>query len=221
MFEALLQAIQSWGELGFAGLLLLGAAFVLASLVFVPRPALCLVGGLAFGFAAVPVAFVGYTVGAVAAFLIARRLLRERVVAAIAGRPKLTAIMRAVDAEGWRLVGLIRIASPIPGTATSYLTGVTGIGLWPYAAATLVGSAPQILTFVSIGALGQIALDDPFVSRAQVAFMAAGIALFAAVVWLVVRRARGMVAVSVGSGAEAGRAGHAPAPRQAIDQAMP
>jgi uncharacterized membrane protein YdjX (TVP38/TMEM64 family) len=204
MFEDLYQSIQNWGDFGVAGLLLLGAAFVVASLTFVPRPAISLVGGLAFGFAAVPVAFVGYTVGAIAAFLIARRLLRARVVALIAERPKLRAIMQAIDAEGWRLVGLIRIASPIPGSATSYLTGVTGIGLWPYAAATFVGSAPQILTFVSIGALGHAVLDDPLVSRAQLAFLAVGIALFAAVVWLVARRARAMLAASLTREADAG-----------------
>jgi uncharacterized membrane protein YdjX (TVP38/TMEM64 family) len=197
MFEGLLQSIQSLGEFGFAGLILLGLAFVLASLIFVPRPAISLVGGLAFGFAAVPVAFVGYTVGAIAAFLISRRLLRARVVALSAHRPKLRAVMQAIDAEGWRLVGLIRIASPIPGSATSYLTGVTGIGLWPYTAATFVGSAPQILAFVSIGALGHTLLDDPLVSRAQLGFMVAGIALLAAAVWLVTRRVRAMVEASV------------------------
>jgi uncharacterized membrane protein YdjX (TVP38/TMEM64 family) len=197
MRESLLQSVETWGELGAAGLLLLGLAFVAASLTFVPRPAISLVGGLAFGFAAVPVAFVGYTVGAVAAFLIARWLLRARVVALVAERPKLRAIMQAIDAEGWRLVGLVRIASPIPGSATSYLTGVTGIGLWPFTAATFVGSAPQILTFVSLGAMGHLVLDDPDVSRAHLAFLATGIALFALAVWLVTRRARAVLAASL------------------------
>jgi uncharacterized membrane protein YdjX (TVP38/TMEM64 family) len=213
MFDALAQSIQGWGELGGAGLLLLGAAFVLASLVFVPRPAISLVGGLAFGFAAVPVAFAGYTIGAVAAFLLARRLLRARVLTAIAQRPKLAAVMQAIDAEGWRLIGLIRIASPVPGSATSYLAGVTGIGLWPYTAATLVGSAPQILTFVSLGAMGHIMLDDLEVSRAELAFLAAGIALFGLAVWLVTRRARAIVQASVTSaGLRGAAAGTSPTP---------
>lgn len=211
MFEVLFQSIQGWDESGWPGLVLLGAAFVVASLTFVPRPAISLVGGFAFGFAAVPVAFAGYTVGAIAAFLIARGLLRGRVVALIAGRPKFRAIMNAVDTEGWRLIGLVRIASPIPGSATSYLAGVTGIGLWPYAAATLVGSAPQIFTFVSIGALGQAVLDDPLVSRAQYAFLAVGIALFAAAVWLVARRARAMLAANLPGPVTMSRAGTSPA----------
>jgi uncharacterized membrane protein YdjX (TVP38/TMEM64 family) len=197
MFDGLLQSIQNFGDYGFAGLVLLALAFVLASLIFVPRPAISLVGGLAFGFAAIPAAFVGYTVGAIVAFLIARRLLRARVVALIAPRPKFRAVMQAIDAEGWRLVGLIRIASPIPGTVTSYLAGVTGIGLWPYTAATFVGSAPQIFAFVSIGALGHTLLDDPLVSRAQLAFLVVGIALLAAAIWLVTRRVRAMVEASV------------------------
>src|SRR5262245_59018832 len=197
MFDTLAQSIQGWGDLGFAGLTMLGAAFVVASLLFVPRPAISLVGGLAFGFAAVPVAFAGYTVGAVAAFLLARRLGRARVLALIAERPKFRAVMQAIDAEGWRLIGLIRIASPVPGSVTSYLAGVTGIGLWPYTAATFVGSAPQILTFVSFGAMGHMVLDDLEVSRAELAFLAAGIAIFALAVWLVARRVRTMVRDSV------------------------
>jgi uncharacterized membrane protein YdjX (TVP38/TMEM64 family) len=197
MLDSLTQSIQAWGDFGFAGLALLFAAFVAASLTFVPRPAISLVGGLAFGFAAVPVAFAGYTVGAIAAFLIARSLLRARVVALVAHRPRARAVMQAIDAEGWRLVGLVRIASPIPGSATSYLTGITGIGLWPYTAATFVGSAPQILCLVAIGALGQAVLDDPFVLRAQLGFMLAGVALLALAVWLVTRRVRTMVEASV------------------------
>src|SRR5262249_18745164 len=46
-------------------------------------------------------------------------------------RPVWKALVQAIDAEGWRLVGLLRLASLIPGAATNYLLGVTRIGLLP------------------------------------------------------------------------------------------
>ena len=73
-------------------------------------------------------------------------------------RPVWKALVETIDEEGWRLVGLLRLASLIPGTATNYLLGVTRIGLWSYATATLVGLLPQIVLFVYIGAAGQMAL---------------------------------------------------------------
>ena len=68
MFETALHLIRAWGELGAAGLALLAATFVVGALAFVPRPALCLLGGLVFGFSVMPIALIASTAGAVAAF---------------------------------------------------------------------------------------------------------------------------------------------------------
>jgi len=194
------------GNLGWdTGLLLLGIVFSISALAFVPRPPLCIAGGLVFGLAAFPVALAGTTFGAVAAFLASRYLFRARFSAIAARRPKLKLVLDAIDAEGWRLVGLLRLASPVPGSASNYLFGLTNIGLWAYAAATALGSAPQVLAFVYLGIAGRMTIDAPSVSTAKLAFMVAGCALSLLVIFLVSRRVKSLVAVRLASQASAAR----------------
>jgi uncharacterized membrane protein YdjX (TVP38/TMEM64 family) len=46
------------------------------------------------------------------------------------------------------------------GPVNNYLFGLSGIRVWPYAAATFVGVLPQTVFFVGIGASGQMILSD-------------------------------------------------------------
>src|SRR5262245_44063114 len=114
MIESLLSWSASAGWAGERGLLALGVVFFIGALTFLPRPPACIIGGLLFGLWAFPVALVGTTVGAVVAFLLSRYLLRSHFARIIARRPRWKLIVTAVDAEGWRLLGLLRLASPFP-----------------------------------------------------------------------------------------------------------
>jgi uncharacterized membrane protein YdjX (TVP38/TMEM64 family) len=199
MLETLL-ALLSSGDVGReTGLASLGLVCSLAALAFIPRPPICIFGGLLFGFAAFPVALAGTTLGAVMAFLAARYLLRSRFSAIVGRRPRIKLVLDAIDAEGWRLLGLMRLASPLPGSASNYLFGLTNIGLRAYVAATAVGSAPQVLAFVYLGIAGRMTFDAPSVSATELAFMLAGCALSLCVVYLVSRRVKSLVAVRVAS----------------------
>jgi uncharacterized membrane protein YdjX (TVP38/TMEM64 family) len=99
-------------------------------------------------------------------------------------------LVEAINAEGWRLVGLLRLASLVPGTVTNYLLGVTRIGLWPYTLATFVGLAPQTVLFVYIGAAGKMALEDISRSPLQMALLVVGLVFTACVAFAVARRTR-------------------------------
>ncbi|HWN50015.1 MAG TPA: VTT domain-containing protein [Xanthobacteraceae bacterium] len=188
MIQIFIQIVQGWRELGAVGLGALAVAFIIGAMVFAPRPPMCVVSGLAFGFIAIPVVLLASTLGSVLAFLFSRYLFRSRFLKIIERRPVWRALVEAIDAEGWRLVGLLRLASLIPGTATNYLLGVTRIGLWPYTAATLVGLLPQIFLFVYIGATGQIALEGLSESPLRIALIVAGVILSACAVFVVTRR---------------------------------
>jgi uncharacterized membrane protein YdjX (TVP38/TMEM64 family) len=193
MYETAAQLIQTWGELGAIGLALLAATYIVGALAFVPRPALCLLGGVVFGFAVLPLVLVACTVGAIAGFLLSRHLLRSYVRQAVEGRPQLQAVAEAVDAEGWRLVVLLRL-SPIPGTAMNYMLGVTNVRLPDYAAGTLLGIAPSVSVFVYLGAMSATILAPQSVSRAHFAFLAAGLVAVALAAWLIARKARAILA---------------------------
>src|SRR5688572_1535632 len=123
-------------------------------MVFVPRPVMCAIGGWVFGFPSIGAALVGATLGSVVAFLLARYLFRARFQALVGQRPKLRAMLRAIDHEGWRLVALMRLHSPVPGSLFSYACGLTHIGVGPYAAAGLLGMAPQVVLYVYLGVVG-------------------------------------------------------------------
>jgi uncharacterized membrane protein YdjX (TVP38/TMEM64 family) len=199
MIDTLL-ALLSSGDVGReTGLVSLALVCSLAALAFIPRPPICILGGLIFGIAAFPVALAGTTLGAVMAFLAARYLLRSRFSAIVGRRPRIKLVLDAIDAEGWRLLGLMRLASPLPGSASNYLFGLTNIGLWAYVAATAIGSAPQVLAFVYLGIAGRMTLDAPSVSATELAFMLAGCVLSLCVIYLVSRRVKSLVAIRVAS----------------------
>jgi uncharacterized membrane protein YdjX (TVP38/TMEM64 family) len=126
-------------------------------------------------------------------FLISRYLLRSRFDRAIAHRPGWQAAIEATNLEGWRLIALLRLASPIPGCIANYVFGLTQIGLWPYTAATFVGQLPQILIFVYMGAVGRSALEDLSGSAINVALLGLGLGLTVLAMALVVRRARSLL----------------------------
>jgi uncharacterized membrane protein YdjX (TVP38/TMEM64 family) len=190
VIEGLFALVQGWEALGFAGLCILALAFALGSLSYMPRFSLYAIGGLVFGLAAIPAAIIGSCVGATIAYLLARTVLRGAVERRIARRPRWQAALAAIDAEGWRLVALTRLASPLPGGAINYLYGLTGIALVPYVAGTALGLVPPVALFAGAGALGRIALRDVEQPWGQGVAFAAGAVVIALAVTLVLRRMR-------------------------------
>lgn len=178
---------------GSGGLILLGVAFFMISLTFLPRPPACIVAGAVYGMAAFAVVIVASTLGAVAGFLMSRHLLQARFRAMVARRPGWRRIVGAVDSQGFVLALLLRLASPVPGSATTYIFGLSGMRLVPYAVATFLGLAPQTFLFVAIGAAGQQGVLSGSPLRLTLLF--AGVATTAAVIFLVTARARALLAM--------------------------
>jgi uncharacterized membrane protein YdjX (TVP38/TMEM64 family) len=186
--DRLYEFAQSWESLGLAGLGLLALVFALGSLTFMPRFAFYSISGLVFGLAAIPAVIIGSTLGATLAFLLARGVLRGAFQRLVDRRPRWRATLAAVDAEGWRIVALTRLASPLPGGAINYLYGLTGIPFVHYMLATAAGLAAPISLFAGLGALGRIALKEH--PLGQAAAFATGLVVLAIAVLLVVRRRR-------------------------------
>src|SRR5262245_48317735 len=139
--------------------------------------------------AAVPIIMPATTVGCVIALLAARYLFAGPVWGALRDKPKLIAIMNAVEAEGWRIVALCRLASPIPSMVQSALFGLTRIGAWPYTWATFLFTIPQIVLYVYLGSVGKAALLGETESL-DLGIMALGGITFLLVVLMITRRVR-------------------------------
>jgi uncharacterized membrane protein YdjX (TVP38/TMEM64 family) len=186
--------VRATRDLGEPGLVLLAVSFFVISLTFLPRPPACIVAGLVYGMTAFPVVLAASTFGAVVGFLMSRHLFQARFRQAIERRSNWRSIVDAIDSEGWVLVALLRLASPVPGSATTYLLGLSSIRLWPYASATCLGLAPQTLLFVLIGATAPAALEGGSFSALKLIILLAGVVTSAVILWQVGRRARASLA---------------------------
>jgi uncharacterized membrane protein YdjX (TVP38/TMEM64 family) len=188
--DLLIEFLRRWGELNLFGVTALALVFVLSGLVPVPRTALCLASGTIFGLGAVPVIIPSTTLGGILGFVLARYFLAERLQAHIETRPKLRAVLTAIDEEGWRVVGLMRFWGPVPTFSQNYFFGLTRIGLWPFAAATFVFTIPQVALYVYLGALGRAALLDERGSYLSLGLGCLAALTVMAIVLLITRKAR-------------------------------
>lgn len=157
--QELLRSTLNWIEgLGYLG----GAAFMLiyiiATLAFLPGSVLTLGAGVVFGVVLGSIyVFIGATLGAIAAFLVGRYLLRNWINKKIEGNQKFVAIDKAVAEEGFKIVLLTRLSPIFPFNLLNYAFGVTKVSLKDYAFAS-VGMIPGTVMYVYIGSLaGNIA----------------------------------------------------------------
>jgi uncharacterized membrane protein YdjX (TVP38/TMEM64 family) len=185
----LTHGVMEWmGNFGATGFL---AMFILSSFVLVPRPLLCTLAGYILGFWAIPVALAGTLLGSGLALLSARYLLRAPVGRMLAKRPWIGATMQAMHMEGFRLIALLRLCSPVPGCLLNYFVGLTRISLLTFMTASLIGLTPQIILFVHLGVAGQMAASTtgtPMVL--QFILNVAGLAVLALGVVVIRRRAK-------------------------------
>jgi uncharacterized membrane protein YdjX (TVP38/TMEM64 family) len=187
--QLLVDFLRRWGELSPTSAAVLALVFIVGGMVPIPRTFLTLAAGVVFGVAAIPIVIPSTTVGCLIAFLLARYLFAARLWRFVERKPKLLAVMNAVNAEGWRIVALCRLASPIPSMVQSALFGLTRIGLWPYTWSTFLFTIPQIILYTYLGAVGKAALLGES-QGVNLGVMIAGGLTFLAVVLMITRRVR-------------------------------
>jgi len=182
-------------ELGTPGAFLFMALFVPASVLCLPGTPITLFCAYAYGFGTTfPAAVLMSNLGAQAAFLCSRFLLRGSVERWLTTRPRLAQVHGAVGQQGLRLVFLLRLTPAIPFNGLNYALGVAPVRFRSYALGTLLGMLPgtavNTYTAATLGELGQ-SLDQE-VSLGAWGWTFLGLRLAAAVVvtWLVTRTAR-------------------------------
>jgi len=151
-----LNAFSGWIEgMGLWGAVLFALVYVIGTVLLAPGSLLTIAAGLVFGLGwGFPVIILGATVGAAAAFVCARYLVRDRVQSMIDQRPKLRAIDRAVAEEGWKIVLLMRLTPIVPFNIQNYFFGLTRVDFGHYLLATVIGIIPGTLLYLYVGAIG-------------------------------------------------------------------
>ena len=187
MTDQLIEWLRATEGLSMTSGVVLVSVFVAANFVLIPRSLLAVSAGALYGLPVIAVIVPSATIGAMLAFLAARYLFSARLQRRVERHQRLRAIANAIDNEGWRIVALIRIASPIPSTVGNYLFGLTRIGLLPFALTTFVFIIPQTALFVYIGYLGRTALIENATSPLNLIVMALA-AISITTVFLLIRR---------------------------------
>lgn len=187
--DAIVDFLRQWGEMSPAAAIVLTLVFIFGGLTPIPRTILTVAAGIVYGVAAVPIIIPATTVGCLLVFMLVRYFFGERVWRYVERKPKLLAIMDAVNAEGWRIVGLCRLASPVPSMVQNAIFGLTRIGAWPFTWATFVFIIPQVILYAYLGSIGRAALLGES-SPLNLGIMAAGGVCFLIAVLLIVRRVR-------------------------------
>jgi uncharacterized membrane protein YdjX (TVP38/TMEM64 family) len=181
--------IGPWGAVLFA------AVYVPAAVLFVPASVLTLGAGFVFGLAkGTAVASLGSTAGAAAAFIVARTFARGWVARRIAGRPNLTAIARAVETAGFKIVLLTRLSPALPFNLLNYAFGLTAVPFRTYLLASWIGMLPGTIMYVYVGSaaknLATLMSGEAQGSAPQQALFAIGLAATAAATIIVTRHAK-------------------------------
>lgn len=147
--------VETQGALGPAVFI---AGYVAATVAAAPGSILTLAAGAIFGVAAGTLyAFVGATIGATAAFLLARYVARGTVESRVLSDRRFAAVDRAVAAEGRKIVFLLRLVPFFPFNLLNYALGLTRVGLGDYVVAS-VGMLPATLLYVYYGkVIGDVA----------------------------------------------------------------
>lgn len=182
--------------LGPAGVVLYAAMYAVAAVLFVPGSVLTLAAGVVFGlFWGTVAVSLGSTAGAALAFLLARYLARERVVAWAAKYPKFRAIDRAIGEQGWKIVALLRLSPLVPFTYSNYLYGLTPVRFWPYVLASWAAMLPGTVLYVYLGVIGKAGLEaaagaETARSPLETAALVVGLVATGVATWYISRIAR-------------------------------
>lgn len=151
VFRDALTWIEAAGPIGplvFFGLYIAACVFML------PGSILTLGAGVVFGVVKGSLLVsLSSTVGATAAFLVGRYLVREMVARRIAGNAAFSAMDEAVAVEGWKIVGLTRLSPVFPFNLLNYAFGLTRVSLRDYVIASWIGMIPGTVMYVYLGSL--------------------------------------------------------------------
>ena len=199
----LLPRFAGWVDgLGVWGPVVFVAGYVAATVAFVPGLVLTMAAGAIFGLAqGTLLVFIGASLGATSAFLIARYLARDSIEKKLESKPRFAAIDRAVGREGLKVTLLLRLSPAFPFNLLNYALGLTKVRLLDYVVAC-VGMLPGSFLYVYLGsAIGSIAAiaagERGEADTAKLALLIVGLAATAVVTVLVTRIARRALAREV------------------------
>ncbi|SES40296.1 Uncharacterized membrane protein YdjX, TVP38/TMEM64 family, SNARE-associated domain [Salipaludibacillus aurantiacus] len=170
---AMQEFINSFGMLGYVIFVLV---FVAVAVFMLPGAVLTIVAGITFG----PViggilSLIGATLGAAAAFLVAKYLARDMILKKFKGNAIFDKIDKGVEKNGVSFLILTRLVPVFPFNVQNYAYGLTSLGFAKYTGVSLITMAPGAFIYAFMA--GQIVREGISLNL-MLQFAAAGIILF-------------------------------------------
>ena len=199
---ALLKWVESLGPWGPALFVII---YILGCVLFLPGSLLTIGAGFIFGLVVGTITVsIGSTLGAGAAFLLSRTVLRKWVSERIASMPRFRALDEAVRREGFKVVLLTRLSPLFPFNLLNFMFGITKVSFRDYVLASWLGMLPGAVLYVYIGtaahSITSIAAGKKETSTAEQVFFGVGLVATGLVVALLVRLARKSLAHTMTGG---------------------
>jgi uncharacterized membrane protein YdjX (TVP38/TMEM64 family) len=158
-------------------------AYVVATLVPIPRTVFSLASGLLLGpVVGVAVALVATAVSGLLSFALARSLGR-RMMARHLTRAPVRAVDERLTGGGWLAVASLRLIPVVPFLPTNYACGLSSVRTRPYLAGTMAGCLPGTIAAVTLGDT-LTGTTSPALFAAYAVFALAG----ATGLWFAIRR---------------------------------
>ena len=187
-WSARLESMLQGMALG-AALAVFCALNIAGTLLLIPAWVFPLVAGAVFGFGwGLAASVFSAAAAALAAFVLARTIARQRVERAVKRHRSFAVVREAIERKPWSTVALLRLSPVMPSGLKSYGFGLMRIEVWTYLLASIAGMLPGILLKVYIGDAGREALSDG--GAAKWSLFAAGIAATMALAFVLRRTAR-------------------------------
>jgi len=147
---------DAFGGGGALGPVVYAAVYAVLTVALVPGLPLTLAAGALYGaVGGAAVSVIGASIGATAAFGLARRGARDSV-ERVRGE-RLAALEKRLGGKGLLTLLTLRLVPVVPFNALNYAAGATSIGVRDYVIATTFGIIPGAVAYAALGA----GLDDP------------------------------------------------------------
>jgi len=170
-------AMQAWfqslGIIGYAVFILL---YIIAAVCMLPAAPFTIIAGITFG--SVPgaiLSLIGATIGAAAAFTIARYIARDAIVNKFKDNAVFAKIEDGVRQNGVSFLILTRLVPIFPYNLQNYAYGVTPVNFFTFTGISLITMAPGAFIYAYMA--GEIAANG-FSLKLMIQFAAAGVILF-------------------------------------------
>jgi len=174
-------------DLGFGGFVIVALCVFVTC--FPPIPGygiLTALSGVIYGWLGFVPVFIGAFLGGVVCFGLFRRFGFDYAQRLVEANPKVSAVVRAAEGEGFKLVFFVRLA-PYPYNLLNSVFGASRVPFWHFALATFV-TLPKVLVDIGFGAnlavISDSLLDHPTVLH-WVIFVVLGSIAVGVMLWVV------------------------------------